>query len=392
MKKFTTLKYFGFIMLTILLTQCEEKYVPDLGDRYSEVLVVDGMITNGPGPYQVRLMLSSPVDHPEMTGLAGCTVTMSDDAGNNETLTSDSAGYYHTAANGLQGVPGRQYQLTIATPAGQRYASQWEILKTPVPFDSLYGEIGYQTVQDYPYQLPGYQFYLDVSASANDSANLLWRLTETWQYQSDFKLYYIYDGVMHPVNFTDSLRDCWSTNKLQDIFLLDMQELTAPQITHFPLHFRGTDTRKLSVRYSLLAQQLNISAAAYGFWKTIRDQNSAGGELYTRQPYQLRGNIYNMDNPDLPVYGFFMAAGVSQHRIFINRPAGIVSFYYSQCELNQADYERYGTLFIGPPPPPDDPAFITQDANGGRALPSPECINCLLKGGTNQKPDYWNYD
>ncbi len=64
------------LMITVgLLTfACVEAYWPDLGTKYDRALVVDGLVTDRPGPYTVKLSYSSTVGKPEYIPASGYQV------------------------------------------------------------------------------------------------------------------------------------------------------------------------------------------------------------------------------------------------------------------------------------------------------------------------------
>lgn len=374
----------------MLLFACEERFNPVIDARYNEVLVVDGMITSGDGPYTVELSWSTTLLEAALNPATGFEVRISDDQGNLESLTETSPGTYVTEPDGIQGIPGRSYRLELHSPDGRSYRSDFETMQEPVAIDELYPELEYSTINSYPYNLPGYRFYIDATGATSDSSYFMWHLEETYKYESDFKIFFsYYDGVLHEVNDRDTLKTCWKTNKVPGYYLMSTAELQIPEITHFPLHYVTTDNRKLSIRYSLLAKQFMLTREGYEFVKSTTEQNTQGGELYTRQFYQVRGNVYNPNDPDESVFGYFYAAGVSQKRIYTNKPEPPVKMYYSECFLSATDFEMYGWMFLGPPPPASDPLYVTQSASGQRALPVQSCLNCMLRGGKTEKPDFW---
>jgi hypothetical protein len=194
--------------------------------------------------------------------------------------------------------------------------------------------------------------------------------------------------VLHVNENSDSLKTCWHTEKVYSFFIENTMALSEPRLTNYPLSFVDTKTRRLSIRYSLLVDQYTISAGAYQYWNAVKEQNTETGGLYTRQPYQLRGNVYNTSDNNEQVLGYFMVAGVSQKRIFVNRPEATVRMYYPICELWESDYRDYQEMFLGSTPD-EWPLFVTEDARGIRALPNQKCIDCTQKGGVLEKPDFW---
>ncbi len=380
----------GFLLtgiVALVVYACEERYYPDIGQKYERVLVVDGMISNDPGPYTVTLSMSTSVSGPEIVPVSGWQVKISEQSGPTETLTETETGVYTTADGGIQGIPGKYYRIELMSPSGNSYQSNYEKLPDAIDIDSLYAQLEYRSVSYFPYNLPGYEFYLDTRGIPTDSTWLMWRLAETFEYNADFKVYYYYDGVLHRVFRNDSLQTCWRTSKIPDIQLQSLQGFSVPEVEQYPLLFVGTDSRRLHIRYSLLATQYNISHNAFTYWKNVKEQNFETGDLYSKQPFQVRGNVFAQDQPGTPVFGYFMAAGLSRKRIFVNRPKPPVQTYISHCSLTEVDYLNYGLMLMSPPPV--ETQFVTVGPYGGRALPVQSCVDCRQKGGSIEKPDFW---
>ncbi len=381
--------HFFAILLCLAFFQlhsCKEKYWPEL-DKYEDVLVVDGMITNKPGPYTVRLSVSAPIDSAELIPFTDCQLIISDDIGNTENLIETEPGVYMTSPDGLRGIIGRKYQLQISSPEGENYTSAYEELKAPVGIDSVYGVIEYRQDEKIPYELVGYQFYLDAEMAEQDSSYFLWRADATYHYQSDFTIRWYYDGTLNWFHGPDSLYNCWKSYRVARIFTGSTQSLNLPKIDKYALHYVNTESRQLSVRYSLFVQQLTISEDAYEFWNGIEEQSAGQESLYATQPFQISGNVRNIDNDAEPVLGYFMVAGISEKRIFMDRPPGNIPFHYSICELDNGDFHSYAQLSMADPV--FYPIYAIETPGGRRAVPSQECVDCRRKGGTITKPDFW---
>ena len=165
---------------------------------------------------------------------------------------------------------------------------------------------------------------------------------------------------------------------------MSTQYLDEPVITKLPLIYISTETKMLSIRYSLLVKQLSIPKDAINFWDALRQQNIDQGNLYSQQPFQIRGNVRNINNPDEVVLGYFTVAGITEKRIFVNRP--LLNFYYGVCT---PDFENIGWLAYEMDP---DywPTYVTEIPGKGKALGTNEdCFDCRLEGGTLTPPDFW---
>ena len=378
------------IVIGLFSVGCVEAYWPDLGSKYDKALVVDGMITNQAGPYTVKLSLSTIVGNPEFVPVSGYQVQIIDDIGNEETMTEVETGVYQTDPSGIQGVVGRSYKIIIISPEDGIYESDFEELRLPTGIDSVYATIEYGPVAEFDHELPGYQFYIDTHTSELDINYYLWKLEETYEYNANHTLKFIYDGQFHTVRKWDSLYTCWTTARVFNIFTYKTDNLSEARIEKFPLNFVATNTKELSVRYSLKVKQLSITRAAFSFWNDISKLETEQETLYTRQPFQIRGNVSNRSDVEEPVLGYFMAAGVTEKRIFVNRPMGVQFYYNAECELITEDLrvmlwlmrERWPALLTSVPAGPGlAPALPTRQ----------RCIDCQqeIQGGKISPPDFW---
>ena len=391
-------KYILPIILTFIINSCVEKYWPELNSSENNLLVIEGMISNQPGPYLINISLTSPIDTITQRPASNYTVEILDNRGNSETLQEIRDGVYSTSTNGIQGLIGRKYKININSPKGQNYASDFVELLPPTEIKSFYPVIESKPTLDAEIEDLGYQFYIDTYESSVDSSFFLWRLEQTYEYHSDYTADYIMkarDSVLRETTNEEakSYAKCWMTENVMQIFTYNTSILSSSALNRFPLNFVNTHTRALSVRYSLLVNQLTINKEAYHFWNSIENMNSNQGSMYTRQPYQIRGNLYNVDNPDEVVLGYFLVAGSDTERIYVNRLPKPYNYYYDICVPSEADVQRttnFWWRFNESGILPDyDKLFNYYGMGYGTFLPNQSCIDCTLKGGVNVKPDFW---
>lgn len=375
--------------LAFLLFQsysCIDDYWPEISG-YQNVLVVDGMITNGTGPFEVRLSLTTNVNNPEYIPMLGCEIKVLDNTGESITFYENTDGNYVTPGEGEAGIIGRSYKILITTPSGQQYASEFEPLLPPTTIDSIYPMVETKVDPSYNYELSGYQFYVNTSEAVDASTYYLWKLQQTYEYKADFYIHFIYNGSTEPFLPIDSLYTCWITEDIHDILVFGTSGLSTPNLQGFPLNYVSTETRALSVRYSLLASQLTIGENAYRFWRDVADQNTGETSLYTQQLYQIRGNVKNLSDAREPVLGYFTVAGKDSKRIFVNKPQEVIAYNYPFCVLGEGDYDAYKYIFWTPKV--TWPLYVVRDENGNRALPQKICSDCRKRGGSISKPEFW---
>jgi len=121
---------------SLLLASCEKVIDLDLHTA-SEKYVIEGNVTNMPGPYQVSIGRTGGVnDAYTFRGVSGARVTLRDDAGNTETLQEGAPGQYQTASPGLQGLEGHTYYLDVSI--GDQHYTSSSVMPQRVSLDSLY--------------------------------------------------------------------------------------------------------------------------------------------------------------------------------------------------------------------------------------------------------------
>ncbi|MBP6978639.1 MAG: DUF4249 family protein [Bacteroidales bacterium] len=136
-----------YLFFLILVTACIDDYWPEL-DKYESLLVVDGSLTDKPGPCTIRISTTSKINSLPYRPFPGCSVILMDDAGNQELLTETEPGTYTTSQKGIQGVIGRQYGIQIVIPGGKTCSFPFQQLQTSVGIDSVYAEIMYKETAD----------------------------------------------------------------------------------------------------------------------------------------------------------------------------------------------------------------------------------------------------
>ena len=370
------LKYLLLIIMFAL--GCKDEIILD-SKNYKKILVVNGFITNEKGPYTIRLSVTSPVDKRLYIPFSGCVISIFDNMGFSEVLTELEPGVYSTSESGIQGVIGNEYRIFIVTPEGVEYKTEFQKMNEPVEIDSVYAKLLKKESFDYPFGLSGYQFYVDSKIAPKSDNYLLWNMIETYQYTADYQLYGIWDGKRERYVFLGELPEfenvyrCWNTKNVNYIITGKTTNLSIPKISKQPLHFVSTETKKLQERYSLLLKQYSIGKEAYYYWRSIEEMISEENPLFATQPYNVKGNVVNVNNSDELVFGYFTVGSVSQNRIFVNRP--YVTFYYETCSFSYSNNR----------PPPV--YFVLTDTSV--VMVSRHCIDCRSEGGETSKPDFW---
>lgn len=103
-------------------------------------IVVDGLITDQPGPYKIELFYTNeikPLVPAPFEKLSGAIIKIHDDLGNEFLATEQEAGVYLTDSLELRGQIGRSYYLTIDTNSGDSYKSSTQLLAVNGSVDDI---------------------------------------------------------------------------------------------------------------------------------------------------------------------------------------------------------------------------------------------------------------
>ncbi|PKP32815.1 MAG: hypothetical protein CVT99_03860 [Bacteroidetes bacterium HGW-Bacteroidetes-16] len=371
---------FSIVLLTGVLTSCIKPFVPDIKTSDLKKYVVSGMVLDGDGYQKVNVSASSPINDPQYTPVTQCLVTIIDANSNQYQMTDNGDGSYTNWIDPVLLVPGSSFKVQVHTFDGQVLESDYDLMSKAPEVDSVYF-----LRKDIEGNMPGsytlgIQFYLDLKGTNNDGRYYLWNVFETYEYHTDYPITSYYDGEIHQVDPPDYSKNvCWRTNKIPKIFTLSTENLTENKYKELPLQYVDNQTTKLAYGYSVLVEQLALSEAAYHYWDQMRINSSHEGGLYEQQPLAIKGNVHNLTHPDEEVLGFFCVAAVSRKRIFVQNVPNLpleFSTYCSPAEL------RFGPSEI---PPSQWPAYLSP----GFMWLNNECVDCLIFGGINIKPDFW---
>lgn len=172
MKLHTILPLIFFAAL--LFAACEDPIDMNINEG-SQALIVEGWLTNKPEIQYVKLYLTKAVSNNDpYQAVSGALITLSDDAGNSETLEEVSAGKY--AIKSVKGVEGRTYTLHIHTNEGDYEAvskmQRLSMAPDSISFKYEKKSIVYEHAGYYPFiygqELPGEGDYIQVKLYRNN--------------------------------------------------------------------------------------------------------------------------------------------------------------------------------------------------------------------------------
>jgi len=371
------------IFMIIKLDGCIDPFYPQIIDN-QQSLVIEGLITNQEGYHYIRISRSAPYDNPKNIPEQNCQVEVIDKKGNGIQFYESEPGLYEQWIEQEYLKTGNQYKLNVITTNG-KYESRYETLLPCPPIENVYYEIVTKETSDSRFPIYGIQFYTDLYAPGENAKYYRWELIETWEYHAEYMIRFYYDGELHDLGYySDSLYYCWLTKPVQEIYTATIQHVSGDSLYKIPLGFVSNETDRLKIKYSLLVKQYSLNDTAYQYWNQVKKQNQETGGLYEIQPTQLKGNIYNLNNEDEVVLGYFNVSSLSEKRIMIDE-----SFQFfqpvSECQLE--DIRRLDWLPVAKLPV--NLVSVSRTSRGPWQTAQKHCFDCTVLGGTTKKPDFW---
>ncbi|MEZ0541063.1 DUF4249 domain-containing protein [Fibrella arboris] len=354
-------RYVLHLFIYGLLVSCVTPYQPETKSLAAKALIVDGFITDQPGPHQVTLSYSADYTSTAINFIVtGALVYVSDDQGKRQDLVDIGKGVYRTPAT-FQGQQGRTYKLFISLPDGRKYESKPETITPAPPIDRIYEEYTTKPIAGTKSIDKGFNVYLDTKDPATTGNYYRW----IWTHFEPLTLCEIRTvttrGVSNEYGYT-CCQDCWDVIRCAGgncNNLASDEQINGNAISRqFLLRAPYTS----NTGYYIEVEQLSVSRDAYQYYKTIENLTSTNGGIFDAAPASLRGNIVSVTNPGETVFGYFSASGSQKVPHVVDRTKG----------------DGSPNFIILPPPPPQPPL--------------PPCSACVESDGrTRVKPRWWPY-
>jgi hypothetical protein len=372
-----SISYLSLFLFILIISGCITQFVPET-DEDPNLMVVEGLITDQPEVYTIKLSKSMPLGKKiTLKPLKGCTVKITDDQGHTYAVPeSSTSGTYQTNPATFRGVVGRKYTLHVSTnnamPTHYSYESLPVVMNAVPPIDSLYHEkVLIKEKDEFSGPKEGSQVYLNTKDSQGICQFYRWDYTETWKFQLPY---------MVP-NST-----CWITNKSDVINIKNTSVLTEDRINRFPLKLISSETDRLSVRYSILVNQYSLSEDEFTYWEKLQNLSEEVGSLYDITPSSVPGNIFCVEDPGEQVLGYFSVSAKTSKRIYIDESfRGLINLY-SDCISDTI----YGTK---PIPNLNSSVWVIEEQLYAmppyRVITDKKfCADCTVRGTTTQ-PVWW---
>lgn len=388
------IKFIILLVLTgSLLDGCIDPYDP--GDlKFENMLFIEASITDDPNqtPY-VRFTHAYPFSENNYEGeplvnTIGATIYVENTKGQRFYFIEGSSWgwwgppYYYLDDPAFVLEEGESYMLYIETSDGHIFESQFEKYMPSPPVEEI--TYRYDTWEEGQSgeQEEGYRFYISSSAPDQDPLYLRWIADATWSFLVPFRASHYWDGQNLIDSTNNDRRFCYDSENIEGIFTGTSEGLAVNRVSEIPLHGVSSYGYRLQTKYSLHVRQMRISQSAYRFWKDLDALLYESGGLYETIPFRMTGNISCVSHEDISVAGIFELAGVSETRVFVDRPTEF-TVTTQRCILDTVGTPsmRWNNLPSG--------SWIMEGDPGVYFTGPLTCFDCTARGGFTSTPSFW---
>ncbi len=269
------MKQILYILLVFALFSCREEVNIEL-DNSSPNIVFEGLITDNPGPYTIKIgETSSYYESNTENGINGLFVTITDSDGVIDTLQEVEAGHYQTTK--LHGETGKTYILHTSHK-GEEYEASGTLQAPPI-FDSL----TYQYNEKAVFREEGYYLHF---------------FGKTPKEQINYYRWLVYKN-----------NELFNTQP--EDYLLASDEFIAASIEdlEFPFAFEANDTIKI--------EMYGLDRPIYDYYNQLIELLFSDGGLFSPPPVNPTSNVHNLTNPKNKPLGYFQVSSRVSETIII---------------------------------------------------------------------------
>ncbi len=370
------------LAFTAFLTgSCIYPFIPDIEEVDIKLFVIEGDIRIGAESYifvrntQRLTATGSPVD-------IMAYVWVENDKGEITRAGNYRDGAHIIDTRNLD--PKDSYRLHVK-PLGHssdiEYVTDWlEVLITP-------------EIEDVSFRVDELEKKITFHVStANSDTNpyYKWNCNEDWEYTSQFHASHQFNPSRNTVEpcLGVNTHYCWDKDVVSNIMIANTEALTENRLVDHQIYELPFMSDKLDYLYSIEVIQSSISAEAYVYWQVMLRNTDQTGGLFSPQPSELRGNIHCVGDSTQVVMGYVSASKVSSRRIFVSVDDFPLQNKRENCsafiEINLAEQSKMRRYYYGG----YDVVFLDKMTDM-TSWSERRCVDCRVKGGTKEKPDYW---
>lgn len=330
------MKTIGVFTFLLVLFSCVDR-IDLFTNQELYPIVVEGFISDQPGPYEIRISRSFDVQSKTAikTNISAKMVTLFDDGGNSEVLKEYQQGFYRTDAAGITGIPGRSYKLRVELLDGKVYESVPDKMTNPGLVDSIYFSFVTEKLTDLTTQY-GFDVFFDSDAGEESNSDYLWRFVGTYQVDTNPEAHKEQCGE----GFCPRPRPCsgWIAKNFElsqvgpceccTCWVDFYNEVPIVSDGQFVQNGKYANIKAYRVpltqwifmkKVYVRVEQMSLTPKALAFWKAIKAQKQATGSLFQPVSGIVPNNFIQIGGDPALIEGFFFATSIRTKGTFITR-------------------------------------------------------------------------
>ncbi len=342
------------LIVFIATANCVDPYDFKPGET-GAYLVVDGRITQSDEINRVKLVMSTTyATNTNSRPVENAQIKVVNSNGEFELFIEEGDGIYMHCGNTLQVKIGETYHLEIEI-GDKKYQSIPQTLPEPVNADSITFKVGYGSeINEYGNTISYENIDVFINTPINvdgENSYLRWKTEESWSF-TEIKC--------HPLA---NPKTCFMARDLssEDIYIFSSNDISGTYLSNkLVAKKRILNNVEFIEKHYFIVNQYTLQKEAYAYWNKVIQIANPSGDIFDLPPAPLSGNVFNVNDRNEIVLGFFEVAGNSTTRIPLYQPD------IQPINITAKDYLcRWGDYVD-------------------------VCCNCLLlELSTTERPDYW---
>jgi hypothetical protein len=333
----------------LILGACVDRLTYNIPKSSSYGIVVNGFISDQPGPYTVKISKAFDIESKESTKTPVSVkhLILSDNEGDSEELAEVVPGTYTTKSTGIQGKGGNSYTLRMELLDGKIYESLPDTLLASGKMDSLY--YSFTGIADLNGSREfGFDIYTNSSSGNSSSGRFIWNMIGTFKSDTHPELIPRDKSQCFPIgagkcNYlppcTGLLNKAFSAFELPDYIrvapcecctcwykIYNAKPILSDDYFSTSQNFEGIKVYRVPLspwifmyKIHVEVRQLSLTKRSFRFFKAIRDQQSAVNSLFQPVSGKIPVNFIQLNGEEEPVQGLFYAAAISSKSLYLTR-------------------------------------------------------------------------
>jgi hypothetical protein len=361
------------VLIILVCSACVDRITFDVGVSESFPIVIDGFISDEPGPYEIKIAKAFDIESKQSlkVPISVKRLIISDNVGNSEALVETQSGNYRTNPTGIRGTIGRSYKLIVELLDGRIYESKPDTLLSSGTVDDVYQVFKSEKDKDGATNY-GFDVFFNSSGGEKENFHFLWQFEGTFQVDTNPELYtepcgesrcpkpracssYIVNnfGALEYVKLCECCT-CWA-KILNDVPIVsDNQLVSDGKFRDVKAGYVPVNQWTFLYKVHVAIKQMSLSPQAFAFWKAVKAQKDAATSLFQPVTGKVPNNFIQISGNPSAIEGIFYATSINKKSIFITR--------------NDV---------------PNQSVIPTQD------LPFTDSCLSLFPNSTIEKPDFW---